>query len=103
MTFSYFEASYAFSAAISLCIVRAMLFTSSPGITATYASFSATDHLALDSVTRVLYFQSAAGNPAASAFLQHLNMLHSSLESLQATLSEAAMDAQTDRLSHAPV
>ena len=81
---SYFDASYAFTAAIVLHIAKNIRsFTNSE---LHQLSFSAEDQSALDTTTRILGQQSSVGNVPAREFERQLRVLENNLQALKTGL-----------------
>lgn len=91
MTYSYFDASFAFTAAITLLIARTLNSGSYPSaasveITPFPFPFTLDDQLALDTSLSVLSEQAAAGNVPAAEFARLVRLLEGALQALQAGL-----------------
>lgn len=83
---SYFEASYAFSAAISLHLAQTMRSFGYPDLDAFL--FTEDDQSALDTVLRALRLQSSSGNTPAKDFDKRLRLLENNLFALQTALDK---------------
>jgi hypothetical protein len=82
--FSYFDASYAFTAAISLHLARMIRSFAYPDLDAFL--FTDDDQSTLDSVLRILRLQSSSGNIPAKNFEKRLRQLENNLSALQTAL-----------------
>lgn len=82
--YSYFDASYAFTAAISLYLARTIRSFAYPELNAFH--FTDDDQSALDTVLRILRLQSSSGNVPAKDFEKRLRHLENNLSALQTVL-----------------
>ncbi|KAJ9622524.1 hypothetical protein H2204_011537 [Knufia peltigerae] len=82
---SYFDASYAFTAAIVLYLTKQLRTFTYPGLDPLL--FTDDDQYALDTVLRILQLQSSAGNIPARDFEKRLRLLESNLSALEAALA----------------
>jgi hypothetical protein len=83
---SYFDASYAFSAAISLHLAQTMRSFAYPDLDGFL--FTDDDQSALDTVLRILRLQSSSGNIPAKDFEKRLRLLENNLSALQTALDK---------------
>ncbi|KIW16287.1 hypothetical protein PV08_06338 [Exophiala spinifera] len=82
---AYFDASYAFTAAIVLYMTQQMHAFAYPGLDP--FSFTDDDQSALDTILRILHFQSSAGNIPARDFEKRLRLLENNLSALETELA----------------
>lgn len=83
-TYSYFDASYAFTAAIVLYLASSMRSFAYPDLEA--FQFTDEDRCTLDTILRILHHQSSAGNVPAKDFERQLRLLENNLQALQTAL-----------------
>jgi len=89
-TFSYFDASFAFTAAVTLYISRALNFSVYPEASiVNIFPFTRHDQSALDMALQLLGHQIAAGNVPAIEFSRLLRLLDNNLQALHATMQTA--------------
>ncbi|KAL2444599.1 hypothetical protein ABEF95_017097 [Exophiala dermatitidis] len=106
-TYAYFTASFAFTAAITLYIARALSFSPYHEMSSkNNFAFTAKDHSALDTTLQLLGHQIAAGNAPAISFGKLLRLLDSNLQALQAAMQNPMtlpvdIDFSTPNLSFA--
>jgi len=86
--YSYFDASYAFTAAISLHLAKMIQSFAYPDLNAFL--FTDDDQSALDTVLRILRLQSSSGNIPAKDFEKRLRQLENNLSALQCALDNHA-------------
>lgn len=82
--YSYFDASYAFTAAISLHLARMIRPFAYPDLNAFL--FTEDNQSMLDTVLRILRLQSSSGNIPAKYFEKRLRQLENNLSALQTAL-----------------
>lgn len=106
-TYAYFTASFAFTAAITLYIARALSLSPYHEMSSkNNFAFTAKDHSALDTTLQLLGHQIAAGNAPAISFGKLLRLLDSNLQALQAAMQNPMtlpvdIDFSTPNLSFA--
>ncbi|KAK5390078.1 hypothetical protein LTR20_003204 [Exophiala xenobiotica] len=84
LMYSYFDASYAFTAAVVLYIARNMQSSTNPEMH--QLPFSAEHQSALDTTVRIISQQSLAGNVPAREFERQLRLLENNLQALRTGL-----------------